>query len=124
LAVEGYPGGSHGRKLRTPVVLAIALLLLGSCYFPGTATLCIYNKLSGSRKITALYVYSTGSADKGKSIISKPLAYDECERKWFVDPGDTTIEAEIDSGPAKAVKTMAVESAFYPWVNITDVDIQ
>src|SRR4030042_2613061 len=86
------------RTIRTLVVSSIALLLLGSCAFRGTATLWITNALPGSQLITKLYVYPSGSGYRGSSIISDPLDTGERKIQYLVEPGPTTVEAEIDYG--------------------------
>jgi hypothetical protein len=109
------------RTIRTLVVSAVALLLLGSCAFRGTATLWIYNQLSGSKQITELYVYPSGSGYRGSSIISTPLNHGDHKIQYLVEPGPTTIEAEIDYGDETAFKTLVAEAEHvYMEVYITD----
>jgi hypothetical protein len=112
------------RTIRMLVVSAAALLLLGSCAFRGTATLFIYNQLSGSRRITSLYVYPTGSGYRGGSIIFEPLDYGEHKVQYLVEPGPTTVEAEINGGFETAYKTLVAEAEHVYWnVYITEGDI-
>ena len=112
------------RTIRTLVVSAVALLLLGSCAFRGTATLWITNKLSGSQSITRLYVYPSGSGYPGSSIISAPLDYGERKIQYLVEPGPTTVEAEIEGGAETAFKTLVTEAEHvYMTVDITNGDI-
>ena len=109
------------RTIRTLVVSAVALLMLSSCAFWGTATLYIYNHLSGSKQITRLYVYPAGSGYPGGSIISEPLDPGDCKVQYLVEPGLTTVEAEIDYGPGTAYQTLMVEAEHvYMNVYITD----
>ena len=109
------------RMIRTLVVSAVALLMLSSCAFWGTATLYIYNHLSGSKRITRLYVYPAGSWDPGSSIISEPLDPGEYKVQYLVEPGLTTVEAEIDYGADTAFETLMVEAEHvYMNVYITD----
>ena len=112
------------RTIRTLVVSAVALLLLGSCAFRGTATLWITNQLLASKQITKLYVYPTGSGYPGSSIISNPLDYGERKIQYLVEPGPTTVEAEIEDGAATAFKTLVTEAEHvYMTVDITNGDI-
>jgi hypothetical protein len=109
------------RTIRTLVVSAVALFLLDSCAFRGTATLWIYNRLSASKQITKLYVYPTGSGYPGGSIISAPLDYGDRKIQYLVEPGPTTVEAEIDYGADTAFKTLVAEAEHvYMEVYITD----
>jgi len=109
------------RTIRMLVVSAVALLMLSSCAFWGTATLYIYNHLSGSRRITRLYVYPAGSGYPGSSIISEPLDYGEHKVQYLVEPGLTTVEAEIEYGADTAFETVMAEAEHvYMNVYITD----
>ena len=109
------------RTIRTLVVSAVALFLLGSCAFRGTATLYIYNHLSGSKQITKLYVYPAGSWNPGSSVISEPLDPGDYKVQYLVEPGLTTVEAEIEHGADTAYKTLMVEAEHvYMNVYITD----
>lgn len=117
------------RKIGTLALLTLALVFLGSCTLCDTGTLWIYNHLDHTDElatITALYVFPTGSADMGDSIISSPLAHDDREVQYYVDPGNTTIHAVLGGSYAgsTATKTMLVEAdTVYPLVYITDSDL-
>jgi hypothetical protein len=109
------------RTIRMLVVSAVALVLLGSCAFWGTSTLVIYNHLSGSRRITSLYVYPTGSGYPGSSIISEPLDYGDCKFQYLVEPGPTTVEAEIEYGAGTVYRMLVPQAEHVYWnVYITD----
>jgi hypothetical protein len=98
------------RTIRMLVVFAIAVLFLGSCAFSGTATLYIYNELSGSKQITSLYVYPTGSGNPGDSIISQPLDSGDYKVQYLVEPGPTTVKAVIDYGASTLFRTLDAEA--------------
>ena len=104
------------RMIRTLVVSAVALLMLSSCAFWGTATLYIYNELSDSRRITSLYVYPTGSGDDGGSIISEPLESGDYKVQYLVEPGPTTVAAVIEYG-ATVYRTLDAEAG-HTYMNI------
>ena len=108
--------------LSTAILIATGVsLLLSGCVLPGTGTIHVYNKLD-SDQITALYIYSVGSADKGPNEISSPLLVDQLHVELGVDPGDYTIEADIGSGSGTAVDSVTVVEGTIHIVTIHESD--
>ena len=110
------------------VLIAFVLLLMllvgcPPCVLPGTGTVDISNRLSGTQEITALYLYLTGSDDTGPSIIDEPLPPQHGHSELGVEPGDYTVEAEIDYGAATAMVEIEVRARVVNVVWITDSDI-
>jgi len=103
------------------LLLAALFMVMSSCVLPGTGTIHIRNKLS-SGEITELYIYPDGSLNKGSSVLSSPLAIDELHIELGVDPGDYTIEAIIDGGPATAIvyKTVEEDTIHIVWIYDSD----
>jgi len=106
----------------TLLLLAVAVILISGCVLPGTGTIHVRNRLS-SGDITSLYIYPDGSLDKGSSVISSPLAYDELYIELGVDPGDYTVEAIIDGGTNTAQDYVSVEEGTIHAVWIGDGDV-
>jgi hypothetical protein len=106
----------------TIALVAITVLILGSCVLPGTGTANVRNRLSGDRQITALYIYPTGSPDTD-SEISSPMDYNDVHSEIGLDPGAWTIEAVVDSGAATAVEDIVIEDGVIDVVWIVDSDI-
>jgi len=90
----------------------------------GTGSVRVSNYLTGSREITALYIYIQGSGYKGGNVLDgRWLYYCEDHLEKGVNPGDYTIEAQIDEGADTAVENITVEEGVIDIVWITDSDI-
>ena len=98
------------RTIRTLVVSAIAVLLLGSCAFSGTATLYIYQRAVGSRQITSLYVYPWFGGPGRQTSSSSRSSPGELKVVYLVEPGPTTVEAVIDYGARTIFRTLVAEA--------------
>lgn len=104
------------------VLVGIAVLVLGSCVWPGTGTIRLRHDLSGARTITAVYIYPTGSPDTD-NWISSTMVHGDVQSILGVPPGPTTVVAVINSGAETASETLTVTDGTIHVVWIVDSDI-
>ena len=110
------------RFSRVLILVVIVTVVAAGCVLPGTATISVKNRLSGDRKITALYIYPQGAPDTHNEI-SGSLDYNETHCELGCEPGTWTIHAVIDSGAAAAEEDVTVEEGtIYPiWIGDSDI---